>query len=147
MVMVVVGVQLAGLFAHSGPGLGVCVHACVCVCVSGSWCVLAGCVLAAPASDTTTVGPLWISFAPPALPHNLPPSSSSLPGKRPGRLIPTFHLLLLIFLLLPLLLHCLSISNFSIISEPQSACIKKKARCFEKQRCHRPICCAVMAGI
>ena len=51
-------VQLAGL-AHTPPQAP-----SMRVCVSGSWCVLAGCVLAAPPhpSDTTTVGPLWISF-------------------------------------------------------------------------------------
>lgn len=64
------------------------------VCVSGSWCALAGCLLAAPPSDTT-VGPLWISFTPPlhSCSTTCPSCASALPGRRPGRLPSTFNLL------------------------------------------------------
>lgn len=103
------------------PG-GVCVH----VCMSGSWCVLAGRVLAAPPSDTTTVGPLWISFAPPALPlHNL--LSLLLLSSGEEVWVPSSHfsppsLFLIAPFFLSILPHCLSIS-FSI-SEPDSVYIK-----------------------
>lgn len=111
---VMVGVQLAGLLTHLGPGLGVCVH----VCVSGSWCVLAGRVLAGPVSDTTTVGPLWISFAPLlSCSTTCPPSCFSFPGWRPGCLLHTFHVLPSFLLLLHVSLRYSHII-FSIISKP-----------------------------